>query len=482
MIDSIFDDKPEIAEECGIFGIHCKGEDVSKLTFFGIFSLQHRGQESAGIAATDDGKTIKLHREMGLVTQIFREEILQELTGHAAIAHTRYSTNGASVARNIQPMVTHTEKFGEIAMAHNGDLVNADEVREVLKKKGAEFESTSDSEVIMKIIECSDADNIIDAITEVVNTIKGGFAVVLLVGDKVYAFRDPMGIRPLSLATMGDDNFVVASETCAFNTIGAKYVREVNPGEILCLDENGARSTRATPKKEEAALCCFEYVYIARPDSNLYDVSVHAARRRMGAELAKEYPVDADIVFPIPHTGTPAAIGLAQESKIPYMEAVIKNYYIHRTFIEPTQQLRELGVRMKLSPLTESLRGKRVIMVDDSIVRGTTIGPTIKMIRDAGAAEVHVRIASPPLPFPCFYGIDTASRKELIAARMSVEEIRQYIGADSLGFLSLEGLLKAIGVGHDKLCCACLDGKYPIEINKEMREKKYLFDEDVKGK
>jgi len=467
-------DKPEIAEECGVFGIHSSGEDVAKLAFFGIFSLQHRGQESAGIAASD-GKVIRMHRDMGMVTQVFHEEALAALKGHIAIAHTRYSTTGSSILRNVQPMLCDCD-FGTIALAHNGDLVNAGPLRDELEAMGLTLETTNDSEVILKLIATSGASTLEDAIKYAMGKIRGAYAVVVLTKDKLIAFRDPFGIRPLSMGSLNGSHYVVASETCAFNTIGAKFIREVEPGEMIVVDENGLSEYQAIPL-EGRALCIFEYVYFARPDSRMYNRTMHEARRRMGHELAREHPCPgAHIVFPIPDTGIPAAIGLAEASRIPYAEGVIKNRYIHRTFIQPDQRMREMGVRMKLTPLKETLAGRRVVMVEDSIVRGTTSAPTIKMIRDAGAAEVHVRIACPPIRHPCFYGIDTANQDELIAAKMSVEEIRRHIGADSLGYLSLSGLVRAIGVKKDKLCCACLDGKYPVDVSKETKMNKFVFE------
>lgn len=471
----IYIDRPEMAEECGVFGIFGAGEDVCRLTFFGLFSLQHRGQESAGIAASD-GKIVRMHRDMGLVTQVFHEEALMALKGHLAIGHTRYSTTGSSVLRNVQPMLCDCD-FGPVALAHNGDLINAGALRDELMSLGVDLETTNDSEVILKLIATSGASTIEDAVAYAMGKIRGAYGVVLLTRDKLIAFRDPFGIRPLSLGRLNGSHYIVASETCAFNTIGAQFLREIEPGEMIVLDENGVTERQAVPI-EGRALCIFEYVYFARPDSRMYNRTMHEARRRMGHELAREHPCPgAHIVFPLPNTGTPAAIGLAEASRIPYAEGVIKNHYIHRTFIQPDQRMRELGVKMKLTPLRESLAGRRVVMVDDSIVRGTTIGPTIRMIRDAGAVEVHVRVASPPIKHPCFYGIDTANQNELIAAKHSVEEIRKYIGADSLGYLSLAGLVRAIGVKKDKLCCACLDGKYPLEASKEAKLSKYVFEE-----
>ncbi len=468
-------DRPEMAEECGVFGIFGSGEDVSRIAFFGLFSLQHRGQESAGIAASD-GTHVRMHRDMGLVTQIFHEEALSKLKGHAAIGHTRYSTTGSSVLRNVQPTMCECA-FGPIALALNGDLINAETLRDELTAAGVEMETTSDSEILTKMIAHSGECVIEDAVAATMKKVRGAYSVVVLTPEKLIAFRDPFGIRPLSIGHLNDSMYVIASETCAFNTIGADFVREVEPGEIITLDSNGITERQGVPL-EGRALCVFEYVYFARPDSRMYNRSMHEVRRRMGHELAKEHPAPgAHIVFPLPNTGIPAAIGLAEASRIPYAEAVIKNHYIHRTFIQPNQRMRELGVKMKLSPLKESLAGRRVVMVDDSVVRGTTIGPTIKMIRDAGAVEVHVRVAAPPVKHPCFYGIDTANQDELIASKLNVEQIRQYIGADSLGFLSLAGLMRAIGIKKDKLCCACLDGKYPIEVSEKTRLSKFVFEQ-----
>jgi amidophosphoribosyltransferase len=473
----VYIDKPEIQEECGVFGLYGDGEDVARIAFFGLFSLQHRGQESAGIAVTD-GRTIRMHRDMGLVTQVFQEETLASLPGHAAIAHTRYSTTGSSILRNVQPMRCDSG-YGEIAVAHNGDLINAADIREELSAEGVKFETTNDSEVIVRLIANSCAPTIEEAVAETMSRIRGAYAVLVMTVDKIIGFRDPHGVRPLCIGKLNSSHYLLASETCALNTVGASYIREVEPGEMIIIDSNGISERQAVPAQGHA-LCIFEFVYFARPDSRLYGRSVHETRRRMGHELAREHPAaGAHIVFPIPDTGTPAAIGLAEASRIPFAEGVIKNRYIHRTFIQPDQRMRDLGVRMKLTPLKETLSGRRVVMVEDSIVRGTTIGPTIKMIRDAGAVEVHVRIASPPYKHPCFYGIDTANQNELIAAKMSVEEIRQYIGADSLGYLSLQGLVRAIGVKKDKLCCACLDGKYPVEIPTKTKLSKYVFEEPV---
>ncbi len=468
-------DRPEIAEECGVFGIYAKDEDVARISFFGLFSLQHRGQESAGIAVAD-GSCIRMHRDMGLVNQVFAEEVLTDLTGDLAIGHVRYSTTGSSILRNVQPLQCDCD-YGPIALAHNGDLINAKPLREELEGKGYEFETTNDTEVMVKLLQESKACNIEEAVKDMMSRLRGAYAVLIMTPDKLIAIRDQYGIRPLSIGKLNGTSYAVASETCAFNTIGAEFIREVEPGEMIIIDSQGLTATQAA-EPEGRALCVFEFVYFARPDSHMYGRSMHEARRRMGHELAKEHPAPGcHIVFPIPDTGTPAAIGLAEASHIPFAEAVIKNRYIHRTFIQPDQRMRELGVRMKLTPMKETLSGRRVIMVEDSIVRGTTIGPTVKMIREAGAAEVHVRIASPPYKHPCFYGIDTANQNELIAAKLSVEEIKEYIGADSLGYLSLAGLFKAVGVKRDKLCSACLSGKYPVKIPRESKLSKFVFEE-----
>lgn len=474
----------EINEECGVFGIYLNKEhaqkvkfnaEASRMAFFGIFSLQHRGQESAGIA-TSDGEELYSFRKMGMVTQIFDEKKLRTLKGHIAIAHTRYSTTGASVKRNIQPMRCEC-KYGEIALAHNGDLVNSAEIRKNLMAKGISFDTTNDSEVILKLISTSEKETIEEAISDTMNAVKGAYAVVILTKNSLIAFKDPFGIRPLSVGKVNGDGFAVASESCAFNTIGGELIREMEPGEIVTIDKDGIR-TMVGQEKKGNALCIFEFIYFARPDSVLNGTPVHLARKRMGIELAKEHPIDGcDLVFPIPNTGNLAAVGLAEASGVPYAEAIIKNHYIHRTFIRPNQKMRENAVKMKLSPLRELLDGKKVVMVDDSIVRGTTIGKTVDLIREAGAKEVHVRIASPMYLYPCFYGIDTCNRTELIASRMDLEEIRKHIGADSLGYLSLEGLLTAVGQDATLNCCAaCLSGNYPVEVSEDLKKSKHLFD------
>ena len=467
--------RPEMQEECGVFGVFAAGEQVARTTFFGLFSLQHRGQESAGVAVSD-GRTIRMHRDMGLVTQVFKEEVLGGLTGHIGIGHTRYSTTGSSIIRNVQPMRCDCD-LGTVALAHNGDLINASSIRDELIADGVDFETTNDSEVIIKLIASSRACDVEDAVAYAMSKVRGAYAVLVMTQDKLIGFRDQHGIRPLCIGRLNGSHYCLASETCALGTVGAQFVREVEPGEMVIIDANGLRERQAVPA-EGNALCIFEYVYFARPDSRMYGKTIYEARRRMGHELVKEHPAPgAHIVFPIPNTGTPAAIGFAEASRIPFSEGVIKNHYIHRTFIQPDQRMRDLGVRMKLSPLKEALSGRRVVMVDDSIVRGTTIGQQIRMIREAGAVEVHVRISSPPYKHPCFYGIDTANQNELIASKLSVEEIRQYIGADTLGYLSLQGLIRAIGVKRDKLCAACLDGRYPVDVSREAKLSKFVFEE-----
>jgi len=467
---------PEVQEECGVVGIYAPGEDVARLAYFGLFALQHRGQESAGIAVSD-GRRISVHKEMGLVTQVFNEDVLSSLAGGIAIGHTRYSTTGSSVLRNVQPLHCQS-RHGCIALAHNGDLTNAAEIRSEMQAEGAVFETTSDSEVIARLISASPASTVEGAVQETMQRIRGAYSIVVLAEGKLIAIRDRYGIRPLCLGRLNGGEYIVASETCALNVIGASYIREVEPGEMLVIDERGLHEVQALPMVRHA-LCIFEFIYFARPDSAMYGRTLHEARRRMGHELAKEHPApNAHIVFPIPNTGTPAAIGFAEASRKPYAEAVIKNHYVHRTFIQPDQRMRDLGVRMKLNPLKETLAGRRVVMVEDSIVRGTTTGQTVRMIRDAGAVEVHVRIASPPYKYPCFYGIDTAAQNELIAAKLSIEEIRQYIGADSLGYLSMNGLIRAIGIKKDNFCRACLDGKYPIPISDSARLQKLVFERE----
>ena len=477
----LFDDDDTPNEECGIFGVFAPGEDVARLTFFGLFALQHRGQESAGIAVSD-GQHIGMHKGMGLVTQVFNEDILSGLSGHVAIGHTRYSTTGSSVLRNAQPLqcCLHT---GTVAVAHNGNLINTEELRVEMEARGVEFETTNDSEVIARLIaEQRDAATVADAVRAAMRRVKGAYSLAILTENELIGVRDPYGVRPLCLGRLGVDKWVLASETCALNTVGATFVRELVPGEIVVIDHEGVRSVAGVPM-ERAALCMLEMIYFARPDSVMYGHSLHAARRRMGAEIWREHPeIEADLVIGIPDSGTPAALGFAEASGIPFGEGLIKNRYIQRTFIQPDQRMRDLGVRMKLTPIREALDGKRVVMVDDSIVRGTTTGKVVRLLLDAGAKEVHVRISAPPVKFPCFYGIDMATQDQLVAAKHSIEDIRRLIGATSLGFLSTQGLSRALSVPNDNFCLACFTGEYPIEIPSHLKVSKFALEMTMAGK
>ncbi len=472
------DDAPH--EECGVFGLYAPGEDVARLTYFGLFALQHRGQESAGIMVSD-GHEVKWYKEMGLVTQIFDERTLSQLQGHIAIGHTRYSTTGSSVLRNAQPLHCAWGD-GTVAVAHNGNLINTEELRAEMEAEGVPFETTNDSEVIARMIATQQDKTLEDAVAHTMSRLRGAYSVAVLTEDALIGIRDPYGVRPLCLGLLDNKHYVLASETCALETIGAAYVREVEPGEMVIIDRDGFRQRQAVPLARHAT-CLFEFIYFARPDSAMYGRGLHDCRRRMGQELFREHPVPgAHMVMPIPDAATPAAIGFAEASGIPYGEGVVKNRYIQRTFIQPNQRMREAGVRMKLMPIKEALAGKRVVMVDDSIVRGTTTGQVVKRLLDAGAAEVHVRITAPPVQFPCFYGIDMANQEDLVAAKHSVEEIRQMIGATTLGYLSLGGVAKAIGIGKDKFCRACFDGKYPIEIPPHVRVSKFALEMPVNAK
>jgi amidophosphoribosyltransferase len=464
-------------DECGVFGIFAPGEDVARLTYFGLFALQHRGQESAGIAVADD-RELSWHKDMGLVSQVFDEESLSRLKGNAAIGHTRYSTTGSSVLCNAQPIIVHGAS-GPIAVAHNGNIVNTRELRDGLQARGARFESTNDSEVIARCIAHFDEGDVLQAIKTTMTWIQGAYSVVVLTPTALYAFRDAHGVRPLCLGALNGVGTVVSSETCALHVIGARFLREVEPGEVVVVDREGLCEAQAVPP-ERPAMCLFEFIYLARPDSHIYGRSLHEARRRMGHQLAAEHPVDAHIVIPVPDTGFPAAIGFAEASGIPFGEGLIKSRYIGRTFIEPDQRLREMGVRMKLSPLKENLAGRRVVMVDDSIVRGTTTGQIVRLLKEAGATQVHVRISSPPVRWPCFYGIDMANRRDLIAAKKSIAEIEQQIGADSLGYLSLPGVLDAVGVSRPNFCHACFSGEYPIPVPDELQVSKFQLEEPAR--
>ena len=428
------------------------------LTNYGLLALQHRGQESAGIAVTD-GSKIQMHKGMGLVNEVFDEQILARLRGFAAIGHVRYPTTGSSEVVNAQPLLFRYLR-GSVALAHNGNLTNAAELQKLLATQGSVFQSTTDSEVIANLIARCSQNNLEDALMKCMIDLKGAYSLVVLGEQKLIGVRDPFGVRPLCVGRLGA-GYVLASETCALDTVGAEFIRDLDPGEILVIDEHGMNSRYHLPSNEKAG-CIFEYVYFARPDSVLDGISVGRARREMGRQLARERKIEADIVISVPDSGTPAALGYSFESGIPFEEGLMKNRYIGRTFIQPTQATRNLAVKLKLNPVKETLQGKRVIMVDDSIVRGTTSRQIVRMLREAGAAEVHMVISSPPTQYSCFYGIDTAERKDLIASKLDVESIRDYIGADSLTYLSEEGLLSCFPGKEMDFCTACFSGKYPI--------------------
>jgi amidophosphoribosyltransferase len=456
---------------CGVFGVRAPGRDVARLTHFGLHALQHRGQESAGIAVSERGRLTVL-RELGLVTQVFTEQKLRGLAGELAIGHTRYSTTGSSAWANAQPLVHHG-RTRTIALGHNGNLVNASELREELRAAGVRLGSTSDSELIAASI-ANDESPLEEAVVATMRRLEGAYSITALSEGKLLAFRDPWGFRPLVLGRLGDD-WVVASETCALDLLGAGFEREVARGELLVVDDEGCRSVQAAPPADGGALCIFELFYFARPDTYLAGVEVHGARVRMGERLAQEAPAEADLVLPIPDSGTPAAVGFARAAGIPFSEGLIKNRYVGRTFIQPDQELRQQGIRLKFNPLDE-VAGKRVVVVDDSIVRGNTMRQLVAMLFDARAAEVHVRISSPPIVGPCFYGIDLAGEDELIAASRTVEEVRTSIGATSLAYLSLEGLTAATQRPESSLCRACLTREYPTRIPADRRLEKLRFE------
>jgi amidophosphoribosyltransferase len=449
---------------CGLFGIRSPERDVARLAYFGLFALQHRGQESAGIAVSDNGRLTTL-RDMGLVTQVFDEQKLRGLHGELAIGHTRYSTTGSSQWWNAQPLVQHGSSR-TVALGHNGNLTNAAELRDELAADGHRLATTADTEVIAALI-ANDPAPLADAVANTMRRLDGAFSVVALSEGKLIAFRDPRGMRPLSLGRL-DGDWVVASETCALDLVGADVEREVSPGELLVIDEQ-VEAHQAVPQDDGGALCIFEFFYLARPDSRLSGVEVHGARVRMGERLAAEAPVEADLVMPIPDSGTPAAIGFARALNIPFSEGLIKNRYVGRTFIEPDKGLREQGIRLKFNPLAE-VSGKRIVAVDDSIVRGNTTKQIVQMLFDAGAAEVHVRVSAPPVISQCYYGIDFADPDELIAANKTVEEVRAHIGATSLAYLSLDGLQASTRRPASQFCRACLTREYPTRIPREARK------------
>lgn len=456
----------KLKEECGVFGVYGHPE-AAALTYFGLHALQHRGEESAGMCTTD-GKEFYYHRDMGLVKELFDNDKIASLKGSTAIGHVRYSTAGASKLQNAQPLV-FKYRSGNLAIATNGNLVNAAQIRRELEDEGSIFQTTSDTEVLIHLIARSKETDPAAAVKEALRRVVGGFAFLILINDKLYVARDPNGLRPLMMAKLGDA-YVFASETCAFETVGAVYQRDVEPGELLILDESGYREDRFA-EMTRRALCAMEFIYFSRPDSDVDGINLHAARKRMGKHLAMESFVDADVVTGVPDSSISAAIGFAEQTGIPYELGLIKNRYTGRTFIQPSQELRERGVKMKLSAVRKVIEGKRVVMIDDSIVRGTTSLRIVNMLREAGAKEVHVRISSPPYMNPCFYGIDTPNREELIASNKSVEEIRKAINADSLHFLSKKGLLEAIGRPQGEynrgMCLGCFDNDYPTKVDSE---------------
>ncbi len=445
-------------EECGLFGVWAPGEDVARLTYLGLFAQQHRGQESAGIAVSD-GQNILVYKDLGLVSQVFNEATLTTLHGDLAIGHTRYSTTGSTTWDNAQP-VFKTDGERSVALGHNGNLVNTRELAERVGRSGG---ATTDTDLVTTLLAREMASNgLEDSAMQLLPTLEGAFCFVLMDERSVYAARDPHGVRPLSIGRL-PNGFCVASETCALDIVGATIVRDVEPGELVRIDDRGLRSSRFAEAPRRAH-CIFEFVYLARPDTRLSGVSVHEARREMGRLLAREHPTEADMVIAVPSTANSAAQGYAEESGTPYGEGLVKNNYVGRTFIQPSQSLRDRGVKLKLNPLPDSVRGKRLVVVDDSIVRGTTTRQTVQTLREAGAAQIHVRITCPPIKWPCFYGIDMSTRQELVASDLTVEEIRAFICADSLGYLSLEGLVAATGAPKEEFCRACFDGEYPIPV------------------
>jgi amidophosphoribosyltransferase len=474
--DHSADDYGGPREECGVFGVWAPGEEVAKLTYFGLFALQHRGQEAAGIAVSD-GSQVLVFKDLGLVSQVFDEQVLSSLSGHIAVGHCRYSTTGSTTWENAQPTFRTTAAGLSLALGHNGNLVNTAELLERAREVGAPTRNgaTTDSDLITELLAAAATDTgIEDAAQRLLPQLRGAFSLVFCDQGTLYAARDPQGIHPLALGRL-EHGWVVASETAALDIVGANFVREVEPGELLAIDVGGLRSSRfANPDPKG---CVFEYVYLARPDTTIAGRGVHATRVEIGRLLAQEHPVDADLVIPVPESGTPAAIGYAQGSGIPYGSGLVKNSYVGRTFIQPSQTIRQLGIRLKLNPLRDVIRGKRLVVVDDSIVRGNTQAAVVRMLREAGAIEVHVRIASPPVRWPCFYGIDFASRAELIANGADVDGIRRAIGANSLGYISLANLFAASEQPVSRLCAACFDGRYPIPLPPSESIGKYLLED-----
>ncbi len=451
-------------ESCGVFGVYAPGEDVARLTFFGLYALQHRGQESAGIA-TSVGRNIKVYAKMGLVAQVFSEASLSQLAGgYIAIGHNRYSTTGSNRDCNVQPIVVG-KGLNSIAVAHNGNIINAKYLQEELTEQGYTFNSSTDTEVIANLILSSSEKDWVKKIRYAMHRIQGAYSLVVLTNQGFYGVRDSFGVRPLSLGTI-DGGWVIASETCAMDHIGADYIRDIEPAEIVSISADGVESYREEVGKQGS--CIFEYIYFARPDSAIKGRLLYPVRQVMGKILAREHPIDADLVIGIPDSATAAGIGYSSQSGIPLGEGIIKNRYVGRTFIEPDQRIRDLGVKLKFNPMPQMLSGKRLVVVDDSIVRGTTTPSVVRMLKKAGAKEVHMRICAPPLRYPCFFGVDMATRYELIAAQHTTSEIRDFIGADSLGYTSIDGLIEAVALPKDNFCLACFTGDYPIPVQLEM--------------
>lgn len=461
----------KLKEECGVFGIYSNDEtDVASITYYGLYALQHRGQESAGIAVSN-GKEVSCYKDMGLVSDVFARETLESMKGKYAIGHVRYSTTGSSSVNNAQPILGKS-KLGSIAIAHNGNLVNADILRELLEDGGCIFQTSIDTEVILNLIARGAKKGIENAVVDAIQVVKGSYAIVILTEDKLIGVRDPNGIRPLCIGKI-NDNYIICSESCALDSVGAEFVRDVNPGEIVIVDSEGLKSINFA-EKTKCETCAFEYIYFARPDSTIDGINVYSSRVRTGRQLFSEAPASADIVIGVPDSGIAAAVGYAEASGIPYGIGFIKNKYVGRTFISPSQEMREKAVSVKLNPLKVNVEGKRVVLIDDSIVRGTTSKRLVEVLRRAGATEVHFRVSSPVVKYPCYFGIDTPYRKELIGSNLSVEEIRKEIGADSLGYISIEGLLKSLGE-EKGFCLGCFNGVYPvsapIETPKEHMER-----------
>jgi amidophosphoribosyltransferase len=467
----------KLHEACGVFGIYAPGEDVSRLTFYGLFALQHRGQESAGIA-TGNGKQLRVYAEMGLVSQVFSEEILSSLTGDLAIGHNRYSTTGSNRISNVQPIVVgHGDN--KIAVAHNGNIINALHLREELESQGIKFTSSTDTEVIANLIRTAPEGDFIAKIRYAMRRVQGAYSLVVMTPRALFGVRDPFGVRPLCLGKLNGDGYILASESCALDHLGAELLRDVAPNEVIRIDADGVFSSREEPESK-GGLCIFEYIYFARPDSVIGGRLLYPVRQAMGEILSREHPVEADLVMGIPDSATAAGIGYSSATRIPWCEGMMKNRYVGRTFIEPVQRIRDLGVKMKFNPLPQVLSGKSLVVVDDSIVRGTTTPKVVQLLRKAGAKEIHMRVCAPPIRYPCFFGVDMATRWELIAAQKTVPEICEFIGADSLGYMSIDGLIRSVGMPRELFCLACFNGDYPLPVQLEM-DKLALEHSDTPG-